>query len=200
MKASRAWSQKLHRTGGHRNATPGGGTQGLMCTGTQGKKSSDFTGARPHLPASLGGFPGEVEGSCGSLLRHGPIQHPKVSRVGKPGTPQPKQTINWVGTQPHPSADRLLKVFLSPQLPLNTPLDMALPARGTRPSSTYQPVGRHQSLPAGSLHKPLRTASSTRGQTPEARGTIILQPVGLQTQKDRQNETAEEYVPGEGTR
>ena len=41
------------------------------------------------------------------------------------------QTANRAGTQPHPSADRLLKVFLS----------TALPTRGTRPSSTYQWAG-----------------------------------------------------------
>ena len=51
------------------------------------------------------------------------------------------QTNNRVGTQPHPSADKWIKVLLS----------MALPTRGTCPSSTH-----HQSLPSGSLHKPLR--------------------------------------------
>ena len=51
------------------------------------------------------------------------------------------QTTNRAGTQPHPSADRLPKVFLSPQPPLNTSLDMALPTRGTRPSSTHQWAG-----------------------------------------------------------
>ena len=41
------------------------------------------------------------------------------------------QTNNRVAAQPHPSADRLLKVFLS----------MALPTRGTRPNSTHQWAG-----------------------------------------------------------
>ena len=37
-KASRFWSQDFHRTGGNRNSTIGGHTQGIMCTRTQGKK------------------------------------------------------------------------------------------------------------------------------------------------------------------
>ena len=64
----------------------------------------------------------------------------------------------------------------------------------------HPPVGRHQSLPPVSLHKPLRSASPTREQTPEARGTTILQSMGPQTQEVRQNEMAEEYVLDEGTR
>ena len=41
-----------------------------------------------------------------------------------------------------------------------------------------------------------------RGQTAEARRTTILQPVEQKphTQKDRQDEKAEGYVPDEGTR
>ena len=45
-------------------------------------------------------------------------------------------------------------------------------------------------------------ASTTRGQTTEARKTTILQPVDQkpQLQKDREDEKAEGYVPDEGTR
>ena len=45
-------------------------------------------------------------------------------------------------------------------------------------------------------------ASSTRGQTAEARITTILQPVEQKphSQKDRQDEKAEGYVPDEGPR
>ena len=45
-------------------------------------------------------------------------------------------------------------------------------------------------------------ASSTRGQTAEARRTIVLQPVEQKpySQKDRQDEKADGYVPDEGTR
>ena len=43
---------------------------------------------------------------------------------------------------------------------------------------------------------------STRGQTAEARRTTILQPVEHKphSQKDRQDEKAEGYIPDEGTR
>ena len=45
-------------------------------------------------------------------------------------------------------------------------------------------------------------ASSTRGQIAEARRTTILQPVGKKphSQKDRQDEKAEGYVPDEEIR
>ena len=56
--------------------------------------------------------------------------------------------------------------------------------------------------PTRNLQKPLRqTASSTMGQTAEAR-TTTLQPAERkpQSQKIRQNEMAEKHVPDEGTR
>ena len=48
----------------------------------------------------------------------------------------------------------------------------------------------------------IRRINQFRGQTAEARRTTILQPVGGKphSQKDRQNEKAEDYVPDEGTR
>lgn len=71
------------------------------------------------------------------------------------------------GTQTwsHPSADKLPKVFLSPQQPLN--LHLTSPAHQRDKTQLYPPVGRHQFLPPGSLHKPL---GPTRGQTPEQGG------------------------------
>ena len=81
------------------------------------------------------------------------------------------QTTNWVGTQPHPSADRLPKVVLIPQLPLHISLDTALPTRGTghpAPCTSGQGVP-----PTGPSHQDTCTGpgptSPTRGQTPEAR-------------------------------
>ena len=96
--------------------------------------------------------------------------------------------------------DRLIKVFLSPQLPLNWSLHTALLTR--RQDLAPPTVGRHRSLPPGSLHKPLRPATLTRGQTSEAGGNIILQPTEQrsQTQKARQNEMAEKCILEEGTR
>ena len=48
----------------------------------------------------------------------------------------------------------------------------------------------------------METASSTRGQTAEARRTTVSQPVEQKphSQEDRQDEKAEGYVPDEGTR
>ena len=45
-------------------------------------------------------------------------------------------------------------------------------------------------------------ASTTKGQTAEARKTTILQPLEQKpdSQKDRQDEKAEGYIPDEGTR
>ena len=48
------------------------------------------------------------------------------------------QTTSRMGTHTHPSADRVPKAILSSQPPINTPLDTALPTRGTRPSSTHK--------------------------------------------------------------
>ena len=52
----------------------------------------------------------------------------------------------------------------------------------------------------GLQEKPVKSAE--REQTGEARRTTILQPVEQKThsQKDRQDEKAEGYVPDEGTR
>ena len=53
----------------------------------------------------------------------------------------------------------------------------------------------------GKLAQASYIASSMRGQTAEARRTTILQPVEQKprSQKDRQDEKAEGYVPDEGT-
>ena len=56
---------------------------------------------------------------------------------------------NKIGTQPHPLEDRLPKVFLSPQPPQNTALDMVLPIRGIRLSSTHQRAGTSPSHQVG---------------------------------------------------
>ena len=51
-------------------------------------------------------------------------------------------------------------------------------------------------------HQASQIASSTRGQTAETRRTTILQPVEEKphSQKDRQDEKAEGYIPDEGIR
>ena len=118
----------------------------------------------PDIPMNLGGSLGEVGMGCGSPLPVGWGQGHRWQRpqgilvimsfsrghhLGTKTWPHPigcrlqlwntqGQIINRVGTQPLPSSDRLPKVILSPEPPLNTPLDMALPTRGTRLSSTHQ--------------------------------------------------------------
>ena len=47
-------------------------------------------------------------------------------------------TKNILHTKKTLNPDRLPKVVLSPKLPLNTTSEMALPTRGTSPSSTHQ--------------------------------------------------------------
>ena len=85
------------------------------------------------------------------------------------------QTTHRAGTQPHSSTDRLPKVILSSQSPLDTPLDTVMPTRWVRPSYPHQWAGT-----SPYTRKPTQLfgpTSLTRGQTPEARGTTILQPV-----------------------
>ena len=84
------------------------------------------------------------------------------------------QTTNKVRTQPHPSADRLPKVVLSLQSPLNTPVDMALPTRGTTPSSPHQWADTSLSYQEACT-SPWTNLTNT-GQTSGARGSTILQP------------------------
>ena len=101
------------------------------------------------------------------------------------------QTTSKTGTQTHPSADRLPKGVLSPQTPQNIPPDAALPIRGTRSNSTHQQTGTSPSYQEAytsdwtnhthwrqtpEARVTMTRASSTRGQTAEAR-TTILQPV-----------------------
>ena len=72
------------------------------------------------------------------------------------------QKTNRVGTQLHPSADRLAKDFPSPKLTLDVPLDTALPTRGPRPNSTHQWAGTSQSCQEPAQTS--RSASCTRGK------------------------------------
>ena len=70
---------------------------------------------------------------------------------------------------------------------------MALPTRGTRSSSTHW---RESDSPF------YQEASSTRGQTADARRDTTLQPVEqkLQPQQVTHSEVAEKHVLDEGTR
>ena len=166
LKASRAWLQELCRTGGGRDSTLGGHTQGLAHTGSQGR-GNDFKGGWATLTCWIGGSPGEAGCGCGSPwgCRHWWWRLQGVfSYVNSWGGwhlawvtstkiwPYPTacrlqywdasgQTTNRSGTQPQPSTGRLPKNFLSPQPILDTSLDTALPTRGPRASSTHQWAG-----------------------------------------------------------
>ena len=124
----------------------------------------------------------------GSTPWREPSQSPPLAPPKSPGSLQcwgaSGQTTNKEGTQPHPSADKWSKVLLSSAHQSNTQL--------------YPPPVP----PIRKLAQASEIASSTKGQTAEARRTTILQPVDQKphSQKDRQHEKAEGYVPHEGTR
>ena len=77
-----------------------------------------------------------VNPAPGILAHHQP--HPKACRCQCSETFQAKHLINWVGTQSHPSADRMPKTFLSPQPPLDTPLPSRKPAQASRLCPIHQ--------------------------------------------------------------
>ena len=63
-----------------------------------------------------------------------------------------EQTTSRIGIQPHLKASRMPKVVSSSQLTINTPLDMALPTKGTRSKPTHR--GQE---PVPSTRKPAQT-------------------------------------------
>ena len=123
----------------------------------------------------------------GSTAWHEPSHSPPLAPPKSPGRLQgwvaSGQTTNREGAQPHPSADKHIKGLLSSAHQSNTQL--------------YPPPVP----PIRKLVQASQIASSTRGQTAEAR-TTILHPVKQKpySQKARQDEKAEGYVPEEGTR
>ena len=91
---------------------------------------------------------------------------------------------NRVGTQPN-HHDRLYKLALRSQPPLNTPLDMALPTRGTRSSTS--PSRR-------SLHKLLHPRHLPGA---EVRGQRSYSPAEKRPQTHKVD-MAQKYVSDEG--
>ena len=86
------------------------------------------------------------------------------------------QKTNWVGIQLHLSAESLHKVLLGTQLPLNRPLDTAMPSRRTKPNSAHQWAGTsasHQEAYASPWTNPTHQGtdtSSKSGYNPAACG------------------------------
>ena len=147
---------------GETDSTLRGCTQGLTCTRTQGKSSDPIRAwARPTCWSWR--VSGEAGGSCGPSWGQGhwwwryqeifiSVSAPGGCHIGTKTWSHETacslrcwdtsgQTTKRAGTQPHPPAGRLPKVFLSPHPPLDTPLDTAPPTRGTRPSSVHQRAG-----------------------------------------------------------
>ena len=110
------------------------------------------------------------------------------------------QTTTKIGTQSHPSADRVPKDILNSQPPINILLTWTWPPNRQDPAL---PTSGQTAVPP--TKKPPQASaptSLTRSQTPEARGAAILQPAERSplTQKVRQNDMAEKYVSDIGTR
>ena len=110
------------------------------------------------------------------------------------------QTTSKTGTQPHPLAQRLLKIIIRPLTPQNTPPDVDLPTRRTRLSLIHENTG------TSPLHQEAYTANWTNlshwGQTPKTTETTNLQPVKRrpQTQEVKQNEKTEKHTADENVR
>ena len=161
FKVSMGWVQELHRTGGNRDSTLGG-HKGFKYTGTQ-HKAVHAQEPGLLLPMGLGGCPEEAKFNYSSLWWQGHwkcksqailirVSSPRDPHFGTKTQPYPTtcslqcwkdsdQTATKIATQPHPAEDRLPKGVHNSQTTKNTPFDVALPIRGTRPSSTKQRAG-----------------------------------------------------------
>ena len=126
--ASRLWLQEFHRTGGNRNSTLRGWTQGFMHTRTQGQtyllvlEGLLWRRGRQLLWLTAGTCTLAVV-VLGSTHWHKlswspPFSHQQLASSNRCQCwDATDQTTNRTGTWPYPSSDRLLKVFLSTQLP-----------------------------------------------------------------------------------
>ena len=200
LKASRARFQELHKIGGNRDLTLEGHTQNLMCAGTK-SKSSNLIGAwaRPTCWSQMVSWGGgewllltlgtqtlvsntserihlhELFRRLTSWQQHlvprNSFQTPELGGLG-PNNKLGRDKL-------HPSTDRLPKDFLSPQLPLDMPLVMALPTRGPRCSSTHQGAGTSPSHQED--YTSLQTSLAYQGADTRERKVQSCRP-SLQTQ------------------
>ena len=112
----------------------------------------------------------------------------------------PGQIIIQVGSQPHPSANRLPKVPPGTQLPRISPTWS--PTHQRNKNQLQLPVGRHQSLSSGSLQQAPVSISATRGGGGHQKQERLqlLSAKREPHQKSIQNEKAEKYDSDKGGR
>ena len=126
--------------------TLAGGIQGFLYTGAQHKAGTPqelethCDSRRGRKRSSSGRSPREHRQAWALLTVTVLASRPGPTQVGVSG-----QTTGRTGTQPHPSADRVPQATLSSQPPISTPLNVASPTRGTRPSSSHQWAGSNPS-------------------------------------------------------
>lgn len=107
---------------------------------------------------TLGQVPSWDPPSRSLVPKLGPTQQPVGASAGLPRANQ----LTGEVTQPHSLVHRLPRSFLSPQPPLDTPLDRALPTGSPAPTSIRPRTGP-------SPARASRPTFLTRGQTPHQR-------------------------------
>ena len=130
LKASRIWLHDFNRTGGKRECTLGGNTQSSVCIGTQGKEQWPHRRLNQTYLLVLEGL---MQKQGVTVAHHedkdtGSRSFSKYSlwwalpkSAISPSKEQGRlqcwvssgQTTNREGTQPHPSADKWIKILLS---------------------------------------------------------------------------------------
>ena len=176
LKASGAWVEELHSTGGNRFSTLGRVHARFYVHWVLGQSrnsmnlrvTEDLPGRQGQLCLTVGAkqckgrsqdiFMGmSSPGGC-HFVKIWP--HPTVFWHQHWKDPRPK---NKVGTQPYPLADKLPKVCQGTELPLITLSHMALPIRVKRISSSHQwagtvpPIRKAATAPYISLHSVIGT-------------------------------------------
>ena len=108
-------------------------------------------------------------------IRPGQTQQPVGSCAGKPQAKQPTGQENSTIHQ----QTGCLKSSWAQSCPLNTPLDMALPTRGTRPSSTHQWAGTSPSQQEDSTS--LLNSLTHQGAESRSKKNYNPAPCGMET-------------------
>ena len=137
LKDGGIWLQDFDRTGGKRNSTLGGHTQSSVCIGTQGKEQwphrrlnqtyllvLDGLLQRRGVAVAHRGDKDTGSRSTGKYSLAWALPESTISPTKEPRRLQcsvaSSQTTNREGNQPHPSADKQIKVVLSSAHQINT--------------------------------------------------------------------------------